>query len=271
MIHFSTMKLLQSLVLCAALGTLTGLNAQQAKPGATKSKTATKTEAPAKKNVTSDEGTDTEPVKEKKKHLLAAMEVKIGRESGDIVFELFPKDAPKTVENFRSNVESGFYDGLAVHRAVKDYLVQTGDSASRDDSARATWGLTEERTIPGEFKRPHVVGAVAMARRGDSVNPSRKSDGSQFYFVLGNMSALDGQYTVFGEVVSGMSFLKKISRSVTDSNDCPVVRIEIKKIKIVEQAGPLVTMSANPTKKFKSTTRPDALMGPLERFINRIW
>ncbi len=265
------MKLLPSLLISAILGSSANLIAQQTMTGDKKAKPATKADTPAKKNATPNDGAGTDAIKEKKPHLLAAMEVKIGRESGEILFELFPKDAPGTVENFRANVESGYYNGLAVHRAVKDYLVQTGDSASRDDKARETWGLTQERTIPGEFKRPHIVGAVAMARRGDNVNPDRKSDGSQFYFVLGNMSALDGKYTVFGEVVTGMPSLKKISRSVTDSNDCPVVRIEIKKVKIVEQSGPLVTTSTTSSGKHKTTFKPDALKGPFERFIDRIW
>lgn len=269
------MKLFYSLILCAAFGTLTNVNAQSL-GGLLKGKSPAKSDATTKK----DETVDPEAAKAakaakaeemRKVHVLAAIEFKLGRESGDVLIELFPGDAPKTVENFRSNVESGYYSGLAVHRAVKDYLVQTGDSASRDDKARETWGLTQERTIPGEFKRPHIVGAVAMARRGNDVNPDRKSDGSQFYFVLGNMSALDGQYTVFGEVVSGMPLLKKISRSVTDSNDCPVVRIEIKKIKIVEQTGPLVTTTSTSSSKHKTMTRPDALKGTFERFMDRLW
>ncbi len=270
------MKLIQPLILCAALVTLTNLNAQQSLSGILKGKPAAKSNATTKKTHTPDPevakaAKEAKAEEMRKIHLLAAIEFKYGRESGDVLFELFPEDAPKTVENFRSNVESGYYNKLAVHRAAKDYLVQTGDSASRDDKARETWGLTQERTIPGEFKRPHVVGAVAMARRGDNVNPDRKSDGSQFYFVLGNMSALDGQYTIFGQVVSGMPLLKKISRSVTDSNDCPVVRIEIKKVKIVEQSGPLITTTTTPSGKHKTTTRPDALKGPFERFIDRIW
>jgi cyclophilin family peptidyl-prolyl cis-trans isomerase len=207
----------------------------------------------------------------KKVHTVAVMEVKIGRESGQVMFELFPEDAPKTVENFRTNADKGVYNSLAVHRAVKDYLVQTGDPASKDDKARESWGLTQASTIPAEIKRKHSIGAVAMARRGDKVNPDRRSDGTQFYFVLGDMSGLDGQYTVFGQVVSGMDVLKRISRSVTDSNDCPVVRIEVKKLVVVDQKGPLVTMVSTGRRDRKHVTKPDALKGPFERFLERIW
>jgi len=259
------MKLLQSLLICAALGSMANLHAQLPKLGS-------KSKADAKKKAPLDEAAKAAAAEEKRKvHLLVAMEFKIGRESGEVLFELFPEDAPRTVENFRNLVEKGFYNGLAVHRAVKDYLVQTGDSASRDEKARETWGLTQESTIPPEIKRKHSVGAVAMARRRDSVNPNRNSDASQFYFVLGNMSALDGEYTVFGQVVSGMALLKRISRSVTDSNDCPVVRIEIKKMRVVEQTGPPVTVTSTPSGKHTTTSRPDALKGPLERFLDRIW
>jgi cyclophilin family peptidyl-prolyl cis-trans isomerase len=107
-----------------------------------------------------------------------------------------------------------------------------------------------------------------MARRGDKSNPERRSDGTQFYFVLGDMSGLDGQYTVFGQVVSGLDVLRRISRSVTDSNDCPVVRVEIKKMQVIEQQGALASTG---TGKLKHTTKPDALKGPMEKFIERIW
>lgn len=267
------MRLLPALILCAALGIASNVRAQAPADAPAKVKPAKTGTAASKTKAKGDEkeaATEDAADKKKKVHVVAIMEVKIGRETGQVMFELFPGNAPKTVENFRANADSKFYDGLAVHRAVKDYLVQTGDPASRDDKAREKWGLTQERTIPGEFKRPHTVGAVAMARRGDDVNPERKSDGSQFYFALGDLSALDGQYTVFGQVVSGMPVLKKISQSVTDSNDCPVVRIEIKKLRVIEMEGPMVTTTTTPS-GHKTKTKPDALKGPFERFIERIW
>ena len=91
-----------------------------------------------------------------------------------------------------------------------------------------------------------------MARRGDKVNPSRKSDGTQFYFALGNMTGLNGQYSVFGQVVSGLDDLKRLSKVVTDTNDCPLERVEIKKI-VVEQKGPLVTMNSTGGKNKRMT------------------
>lgn len=207
----------------------------------------------------------------KKRHLIAVMDVAFGRDSGQIMFELFPEDAPKTVENFQANADKGLYNGMAVHRAIKDYLVQAGDPASKDESAREKWGLSEDATIPAEIKRPHTLGAIAMARRGDKVNPERKSDASQFYFVLGNMSAMDGQDTVFGQVVSGMDVLRRIAKSVTDSNDCPVQRVEIKKLTVVEQRGALTNLVSTNSHGKKRLTKPDALKGPMEKFLERIW
>jgi cyclophilin family peptidyl-prolyl cis-trans isomerase len=207
----------------------------------------------------------------KKRHLIAVMDVSFGHDAGQIMFELFPEDAPKTVENFQNNAEKGIYNGMAVHRAIKDYLVQTGDPASKDEGARERWGLSEDATLPAEIKRPHTLGAIAMARRGDKVNPERKSDGSQFYFVLGNMSAMDGQDTVFGQVVSGMDVLRRISKSVVDSNDCPVQRVEIKKLVVVEQRGPLTNLVTTTSHGKKRLTKPDALKGPMEKFFDRIW
>lgn len=207
-----------------------------------------------------------------KVHVVAIMDVSFGNDSGgEVLFELFPEDAPKTVENFRANADKGLYNGMAVHRAIKNYLVQTGDPASKDDNARDKWGLTEEATLPAEIKRPHTLGAIAMARRGDKVNPERKSDGSQFYFVLGNMSAMDGQDTVFGQVVAGLDVLRRISRSVTDSNDCPVERIEIKRLSVVDQKGPVSNLVTTTTHGKKRITKPDSLKGPMERFLERIW
>lgn len=204
-------------------------------------------------------------------HTIAIMDVTWGHESGEVLFELFPNDAPKTVENFRANADKGLYNGMAVHRAIKDFLVQTGDPSSKDESARERWGLSQDSTIPAEIKLPHITGSVAMARRGDKVNPDRKSDGSQFYFVLGNMSGMDGQDTVFGQVVSGLDVLRRITRSVTDSNDCPVQRIEIKKLVVVEQKGPLSSLVSTNSHGKKRITKPDALKGPMERFLERIW
>lgn len=204
-------------------------------------------------------------------HKLAIMDVKYGGDTRTIMFELFEKDAPRTVANFADNCASGAYNGLAIHRAIDSYLVQTGDPLSSDESARDRWGTGgEEKTIPAEIKRPHKLGAVAMARRSDKVNPDRKSNGYQFYFALGNMAALDSQYTVFGQVISGVETLERISRVPADSNDCPLERIEVKSIQVVDQKGPLLVLRETASGK-RRYTKPAAAKGGLEKFIERIW
>lgn len=202
-------------------------------------------------------------------HKLAVVDLKIGRETSTVMFELFSSEAPKTVANFVANSDSKLYDGLAVHRAIDGYLVQTGDPLTSDEGARDKWGTGGQDRLPAEIKRSHKLGAVAMARRGDKVNPSRLSNDSQFYFVLGNMTGLDGQYTVFGQVVEGLDVLESISRVPTDSNECPLERIEISALKVVDHKGPLV--ESNATGSGRKYTKPFAAKGALERLLERVW
>lgn len=228
----------------------------------------TKTAATAKNEKAA--GSDASNWGKKEVHKIAVLEVKLGRGTETIMFELLP-EAPNTVANFVSNVQSGSYKSLAFHRAIDNYLVQTGDPLTADDSKRNEWGTGgEDKTIPGEFKLPHKVGSVAMARRGDAVNPDHRSNGYQFYFVLGNLSGLDGSYTVFGQVVSGLDTLQSISRVPVDSNDCPLSRVEIKSIRVIDQKGPLVVMKDTSSSRKRYTT-PASARGPIARFLDRVW
>jgi hypothetical protein len=102
------------------------------------------------------------------------------------------------------------------------------------------------------------------------VNPSHASNGYQFYFTLGNLSGLDGSYTVFGQVVSGLETLQAISRVPVDSNDCPLSRVEVKSIRVVDQKGPLIVMKETSGSRHRYT-KPTAAKGALTRFIERVW
>ncbi len=202
---------------------------------------------------------------------LAIMEVAFGGARETVMIELFPNDAPQTVNNFIDHCDSGFYKGLAFHRAIEGFLVQTGDPLTSDESARIKWGTGgEDKTVPAEIKLPHRVGAVAMARRSDKVNPERRSNGSQFYFTLGNYGMLEGKYTVFGQVVSGLETIKRISIMPVDANDCPVARIEIKSIKVIDQKGPmqLPSMSSGEGLRY---IKPDAARNFVSRFFHHVW
>ena len=118
---------------------------------------------------------------------------------GDIVIEFYPEDAPKTVENFVTLAKKGFYNGVTFHRVEPGFVVQGGDPKGNGTGGPGY-------TIKDEFnKQKHVRGAVAMAR-----TQAPNSAGSQFYITLAPAHFLDGQYTVFGQVTSGMEVVDKI-------------------------------------------------------------
>lgn len=203
---------------------------------------------------------------------LAVMEVSFGGAIETVMFELYPQDAPQTVSNFLDNCETKSYDGLAFHRAIAGFLVQTGDPLTSDEAARERWGTGgEAKTVPAEIKRPHRKGAVAMGRKNDKVNPGRRSNGYQFYFALGNHSAMDGKYTVFGQVVSGLETIEKIANMPVDGNDCPLARIEIQSLKVVDHKGPLLASQQQKTGDGRKYSKPAAAKGFVERFLERVW
>ena len=118
---------------------------------------------------------------------------------GEIKFDFFPDDAPKTVENFVTLTQKGFYDGLVFHRVEPGFVIQGGDPQGNGMGGPGY-------KIKAEFnKQKHVRGAVAMARSNDP-----DSAGSQFYIVLAPANFLDGKYTVFGIVTSGMDVVDKV-------------------------------------------------------------
>lgn len=206
-------------------------------------------------------------------HKLAVIDIAFGGTRETVMIELFPSDAPQTVANFINRCESGVYNGLSFHRAIEGFLVQTGDPLTSDESAREKWGTGgEDQTLPAEIKRPHRIGAVAMARRSDKVNPQRRSNSSQFYIALGNYGSLEGKYTVFGQVVSGLSTIQNISRMPVDANDCPIARIEMKSVKIIDHKGPLQTQSELAGDgDGQRYTKPNASRGFMGRFLHRVW
>jgi cyclophilin family peptidyl-prolyl cis-trans isomerase len=150
-----------------------------------------------------------------------------------VAIELYEGDAPKTVANFKKLAHKKFYDGLAFHRVFPHVLVQTGDPLSRGkDRARVGTG-GPGYTLPPEIHRKHTVGAVAMGRLPDKLNPARMSNGSQFFVCLAPMPSYDGQYTVFGHVLYGLPVLDAVSAVPVDSNDNPVDRITIKSLRVL--------------------------------------
>jgi peptidyl-prolyl cis-trans isomerase B (cyclophilin B) len=152
---------------------------------------------------------------------------------GDMVAELWPEVAPKTVENFKKLAGEGFYDGTAFHRIVKGFMIQGGDPLSKKDDPMVGTGGPGYK-IKAEFNdRPHQRGVLSMAR---SQHPD--SAGSQFFICLDEARFLDGQYTAFGKLVQGDDVLGRIGDTPTTQGgggekSKPAKRVGVESIRIV--------------------------------------
>lgn len=150
-----------------------------------------------------------------------------------MVFELFPELAPITVKNFVDTVRSGFYDGLAWCRIVKDYVIQSG-SPDNDIMTDSEWhikGEFEENGIPNPVK--HKRGALSMARDDDY-----DTAGTQFFVVHRDAHKLDGRYAAFGQMISGFEVLDAIAELPTlgaETWNKPVEMPVIGRIRIEEE------------------------------------
>jgi cyclophilin family peptidyl-prolyl cis-trans isomerase len=140
---------------------------------------------------------------------------------GQIVFELFDEDAPKTVDNFLTLSRKGFYDGIAFHRVIKDFMVQGGCP-----QGTGTGGPGYE--FEDEINEHKIVrGALAMANAGPNTN------GSQFFIVTREEASwLDGKHTVFGRVEQGMETVDAIEGVETDASDRPAEPIVIERVEV---------------------------------------
>jgi len=148
---------------------------------------------------------------------------------GEIQIEFYKDQAPKTVNNFISLVEKGFYDGTKFHRVIPNFMVQGGDPLSKDDSAKEKWGTGG----PGYFfddeigdKNSNVIGTIAMANSGPNTN------GSQFFINVADNNFLDTKHTVFGKITKGIDVVMKISQTQTTGApyDHPLQDVIIEKI-----------------------------------------
>ena len=176
---------------------------------------------------------------------------------GTMRVKLYSK-TPKHRDNFVKLVKENYYDGVRFHRVIEGFMIQTGDPLSRDTTLINKWGQGgPDYTIPAEFVSEywHKKGALAAARKGDMANPTKASSGSQFYIVHDENACLhlDGQYSIFGEVIEGLNIIDKIAIVPTDMYDRPYEDVIIKTIKpvIVEPEVPEVadtTMVADTTK-----------------------
>ena len=148
---------------------------------------------------------------------------------GDISFKLYTEESPKTVANFVKLAGEGFYNGVKFHRVIKDFMIQTGDPLSKDDSQTVRWGTGGTgHTFADEFNSHKLVrGSLAMANAGPNTNDS------QFFIVTKDSTPwLDGKHTNFGEVTSGLDVVMKIGEVETLSGDRPVKPVIINSIDI---------------------------------------
>ena len=172
---------------------------------------------------------------------------------GDFAIKLFPKQAPKTVENFLGLVAKNYYDGIIFHRVIKDFMIQGGDPTGTGMGGQSLWGAPFEDEFSNELF--NIRGALSMDNAGPATN------GSQFFIVQNqNMPAqmeeqmvaagypkeiieayrqggtpwLDHRHTVFGQVISGMEIVDEIANVETGIQDKPVEDVVIKTIEISE-------------------------------------
>lgn len=196
-----------------------------------------------------------------------SVKVKIETTHGTMIAELSDK-TPKHRDNFVKLVESGFYENLLFHRVIENFMIQGGDPDSKDAPPRKALGMGGPGyTLPAEIVPElfHQYGAIAAARLGDQQNPRRESSGSQFYIVQGQKLTgeqlnfmenqrreeftkeqrtvyktkggtphLDGQYTVFGQIIEGFDVINNIAKAKTDPQNRPISDIKIIKMTIVK-------------------------------------
>ncbi|KHD43362.1 peptidylprolyl isomerase [Streptococcus hongkongensis] len=186
-------------------------------------------------------------------------EVVLLTSQGDITIKLFPKLAPLAVENFLTHAKEGYYNGLTFHRVIKDFMIQAGDPKGDGSGGQSIWLDKDSDKDNGKgFANEispylyNIRGALAMANAGPDTNGSQffinqnsanqsKSLSSDNYpqpiidaYTKGGNPSLDGGYTVFGQVVSGMEIVDKIAKTQVDKNDKPRDTITIKEIKITK-------------------------------------
>ena len=154
----------------------------------------------------------------------AGPEAVVQTPKGSFTIRLLPEVAPKHVALFLETARSGGYDGTTFHRIIMGGIIQGGDPLTKDPAKAARYGTGGLGLLKAEFSdRPFVRGTVAAVRRPSSVD----SAGTQFFVCLQPQPSLEGQYTVFGEVTSGMEVVDQISLTPVDGEKA-TERVEMK-------------------------------------------
>ncbi len=196
---------------------------QAPKVSATATSTATTTSADTTKTTSTNSSTN------KSMHTITLETTK-----GTIVFETFDADAPKTVANFISLTNKGFYNGLIFHRVIEGFMIQGGDPTGTGTGGPGYKFADELNPTTDSYKAGYVRGTVAMANSGPNTN------GSQFFIVQGNNVGLEHKYSIFGKVISGMDVVDAIANVKTDGHpqdggsDKPLQDIKMTKVTVAD-------------------------------------
>ena len=157
--------------------------------------------------------------------------LELSTDFGQMYIHLYD-ETPLHKANFDSLVRAGFYDSTEFHRCIRNFMIQGGDPNSKDDNRGNDGTGGPGYTVAAEIdssKFKHTHGALAAARTGNSGNPERRSSGSQFYIVnnVNGTPHLDGEYTTFGMVLSGIEIATTIAKQPQNSSNLPDERIKM--------------------------------------------
>lgn len=161
--------------------------------------------------------------KENMKHIIT-----LETNFGAITFETYDTDAPKTVQNFITLAEKGFYNNLTFHRVIAEFMIQGGDPKGNGTGGPGYTFEDELNPAAESYRTGYKKGVVAMANAGPNTN------GSQFFIMLEDYP-LPNAYTIFGHVVEGQDVVDRIGLVKTDSSDKPTEPVVIKSVAVTEK------------------------------------
>jgi peptidyl-prolyl cis-trans isomerase B (cyclophilin B) len=194
--------------------------------------TGTPPASPAPATTAGEVAPDTQPAPEEQAaaskggEIGADEEVAVIRTSlGNIVLQLDEELAPRHVNNFKKNIRTQRYNGTYFHRVIPRFLIQGGDANTKNDDRSDDGKGNAGYTVPLEKRGKHLRGTLSMARKPDSLNPTRASDGAQFFILLTDTPKLDGNHSAFGRVVAGMDVCDRIGSMPRDEKDNPLESI----------------------------------------------
>lgn len=145
-----------------------------------------------------------------------------------MTLELYTAHAPRTVQNFRTLAQRGYYNNVIFHRIIPDFMIQTGDPTGTGRGGQSIYGEKFEDEISPQLKHTGA-GVLSMANSGPNTN------GSQFFITLAPTPWLDGKHTIFGRVKNGMAIVRRMGLVRTDREDRPLEEVKIVKAYVVEK------------------------------------